>query len=142
MKTSAFANDILKLIFQATTITGLADNTVTSPAANLYLSLHTANPTAAGNQTTSETAYTGYARMPLLRTSGGWTVTGDSVSPVADVTFGECTAAPGSALTYVGVGTALTGTGKLLYVGALNPSVAMALGVLPRITDASVISEA
>ena len=72
-KSNVFENDLLKLIFNATPIAGLADNAASSPVTNLYLALHTADPGEAGDQTTSEISYTGYTRLAVLRTSGGWT---------------------------------------------------------------------
>ena len=141
-KTDVFENDLLKLIFNGDSIANLADNTSTSPLTALYLSLHTADPgdNAVSGQTTNETAYTGYARIGLARTSAGWTVTGGSVSPTANVEFGTCTA--GSAvITHVGVGTSETGTGKLLYSGALSPYITVVAGVIPRLTTASTITE-
>jgi hypothetical protein len=140
-KGNTFENDFLKLIFNATAIADLAENDTTSPATNLYVSLHTADPGEAGDQTTSETAYTGYARMAVARTTGGWTVTNNSVSPVADVTFGECTASPGSAITHAAVGVASSGAGKILYKGALNSSITMSVGTIPRIGAGSTITE-
>src|SRR5574340_1328219 len=80
-KGTTFDNDLLKLIFQATGIANMADNASVSPLTNLYVSLHTADPGAAGNQTTNEVAYTSYARVAIARTSAGWTVTSNSVSP-------------------------------------------------------------
>src|SRR5262245_35265390 len=53
-KANTFDNDLLKLIFNATPIANIADNAATSPLTNLYLSLHTADPGAGGNQTTNE----------------------------------------------------------------------------------------
>lgn len=141
-KTDAFENDILKLIFNGVAIANIADNAVSSPLTTLYLSLHTSDPTdaAASGQNTNETAYVGYARMPLERTSSGWTITGNSVSPTSNVEFGVCTA--GSAnITHVGIGTASTGTGKLLYVGALSPAISVVAGVIPRLTTASTLTE-
>ena len=69
-KSATFENDILKLIFNGTAITNVADNAATSPLANLYVSLHTADPTDAGNQTSNEISYTGYARVAVARNSG------------------------------------------------------------------------
>ena len=86
-KGDTFENDWLKLIFQATAIANIADNAATSPLTNLYVSLHTADPGEAGSQTTSEATYTSYARVAVARTSGGWTVTSNSVSPVANIVF-------------------------------------------------------
>lgn len=140
-KGDTFENDLLKLIFNATAIANIADNAAASPLTNLYVSLHTADPGETGNQTTNETAYTGYARIAVARTTGGWTVTSNSVSPVAVVTFGECTASAGAAITHAAVGTATSGTGKLLYAGALTPNITMAVGVIPQIKTTSTITE-
>lgn len=140
-KGNTFENDLLKLIFNGTAIANLADNAGTGPLANLYLSLHTADPDETGNQETNQTAYTGYARVAVARTTGGWTVTNNSVSPVAEVVFGECTASPGAAITHAAIGTAATGTGKILYKGALTPNITMAAGVTPIIRDTSTITE-
>jgi hypothetical protein len=140
-KGDTFENDVLKLIFNATAIANIADNASASPLTNLYVSLHTADPGESGNQTTNETAYTGYARVAVARTSGGWTVTTNSVSPVANIDFGQCTASAGAAITHVAIGTASSGTGKILYSGALSPNITMAVGVTPRITTSSTITE-
>lgn len=140
-KGNTFENDILKLIFNATAIANIADNAGTSPLTNLYVSLHTADPGEAGDQTTSETGYTGYARVPVARTSGGWTVTNNSVSPNANIDFNEVTASPGSNITHAGIGTASSGAGKLLYSGALSPNIVMGVGVTPRIKTTSTITE-
>lgn len=140
-KGDTFENDLLKMIFQATAIANIADNAAASPLTNLYVSLHTADPGDAGNQTTNETAYTGYARVAVARSGSGWTVTGNSVSPAANIDFGECTASPGAAITHFGVGTASSGTGKLLYKGTVSPNITMAVGVTPRLKTTSTITE-
>jgi hypothetical protein len=140
-KGNTFENDWLKLIFNATPIANIADNAASGPLTNLYISLHTADPGEAGDQTTSEAAYTGYARIPVLRTTGGWTVTTNSVSPVANIDFGECTASPGGPITHFAVGTLVTGTGKLLYSGTVTPNITMAVGVIPRLKTTSTITE-
>ena len=140
-KGNTFESDLLALIFNATAIANIADNAATSPLTNLYVSLHTADPGEAGSLTTSETAYTGYARVAVARTSGGWTVASGSVSPNANIDFGQCTASPGAAITHAAVGTASSGTGKVLYKGALSGSITMAVGVIPRLTTGSAITE-
>jgi len=139
-KSNAFENSLLKLIFNATAIANLADNAASSPLTNLYVSLHTADPGEAGDQSTSEATYTGYARVAVLRTSGGWTVTNNSVSPVANIDFGNCTAGTNT-ITYFGVGTASTGAGVLYYSGTVTPSISVSSGVTPRLTTASTITE-
>lgn len=139
-KGNTFENDWLKLIFNATAIANIADNAASSPLTNLYVSLHTADPGEAGSQTTSECAYTSYARVAVARTSGGWTVTAASVSPVSDVSFPACTGGSETA-TYAAVGTLVSGAGKILYSGALSPTILISSGVTPKMTNASTITE-
>jgi hypothetical protein len=139
-KSDTFENDLLKLIFNATAIANIADNAASSPLANLYVALHTADPGDAGVQNTSETTYTGYARQTVARTSGGFTVTGNSVSPVANIDFGVCTA--GSAtITHFSIGVASSGATKILYSGTVTPNISVSSGVIPRLTTATAITE-
>lgn len=140
-KSDVLENDLLKLIFNGTAIANLADNAAASPLTTLYLSLHTADPTDAGLQTTSEVAYTGYARVAVARNGTGWTVTGSSVSPTANIDFGQRSDLGTVAATYACVGTEPSGAGKLLYAGTLSPAITISQGVVPRITTASTISE-
>jgi hypothetical protein len=140
-KSNTFENDILALIFNATTIANLAINATSSPLTQLFVALHTADPGDAGDQTTSEVAYTGYARVPVNRNSGGWAVASGSVSPVADVVFGNCTASPGGPVTHASIGVAASGASKILYSGALTPNITMAVGVIPTIKTTSTITE-
>lgn len=139
-KGNTFENDILRLIFNGVTIPGLADDTVTSPLTVLYVSLHTADPGEGGSQTTSEVNYTGYARVAVARTPAGWTVTGNSVSPTANIDFPTGTGGTGTA-TFAAIGTDLNGAGKILYKGAISPSIALGNGVTPRISTDSTITE-
>lgn len=134
---STFQNDLTKLLLNATAIANIADNAASSPATNLYLSLHTANP-AAGNQTTSEATYTSYARLAIVRTSSGWTVSGNVATLAATATFAAATGSPSETLTYAAIGTASTGTGKILFTGALSSSISVtSAGVQPVITTAT-----
>lgn len=138
-KGDTFENDLLKLIFNATAIADLAENDASSPATTLSVALHTADPGESGTQATNEASYTGYARITVARTSGGWTVTNNSVSPVANIDFGECTASCTGSLTHWSVGTGVSN--KLLYKGTLTPNITMATGVIPRVKTTSTITE-
>ena len=138
-KGDTFENDLLKLIFNATTINDLAENDTTSPVTTLSVALHTGDPGEGGTQLTSETAYTGYARVNVARTAGGWTVASGSVSPVANIDFAECTAAAGGPITHFSVGTGVAN--KLLYSGTVTPNITMAVGVIPRLKTTSTITE-
>jgi hypothetical protein len=139
-KSNAFENDLLELIFNGVAIANLADNAASSPLTNLYVSLHTADPGEAGDQSTNETTYTSYARVAVARTAGGWTVTGNSVSPVANIDFPAATGGSGT-ITYFGVGSASSGAGVLYYSGTVTPSISVTSGVTPRLTTASTITE-
>lgn len=139
-KSNTFENDFLKLIFNATAIANIADNAGTSPLTNLYVSLHTADPGEAGDQSTNEIAYTSYARVAVARTSGGWTITANSVSPAAAINFPAGTGGTGTA-THFGVGTDASGTGKLLYSGTITPNIVTGAGITPQLTSGSTISE-
>lgn len=139
-KSNAFENDLLKLIFNGTAIANLADNAASSPLTNLYVSLHTADPGEAGNQSTNEVSYTSYARVAVARSGSGWTVTNNSVSPVANIDFPAATGGSGT-VTYFGVGSASSGTGTLYYSGTVTPNISVTSGVTPRLTTASTITE-
>jgi hypothetical protein len=67
-------------------------------------------------------------------------VTNNSVSPVANIDFANCTAGTNT-ITYFGVGTASTGAGVLYYSGTVTPSISVSSGVTPRLTTASTITE-
>lgn len=115
-----FENDLLKLIFQAVAIPNIADNAATAPLTNIYVALHIGDPGEAGNQTTNECTYTGYARVAAVRTSSGWAVASGVLTNVGAVTFGACTGGSNVA-TWFTCGTASTGTGKIIARGRLIP---------------------
>lgn len=139
-KGNTFENDVLKLIFNATAIGNIADNAGSSPLTNLYVSLHTADPGEAGDQTTNEATYTSYARVAVARTSGGWTVTNNSVSPAATISFPAATGGTNT-ITHFAIGTASSGAGKLLYSGTVTPNISVSSGVTPQLTTASAVTE-
>jgi hypothetical protein len=100
-------------------------------AGSFHISLHTADPGEAGSQTTSEVAYTGYARVAVARTAGGWTRSVSTISNTALVQFGQCTGGTATA-THFGIGTDSTGAGNLLLKGALNASLSISNGIQPQ----------
>jgi hypothetical protein len=136
------AINYLKLVFQAVNWANVADNAATSPLTNLYVSLHTADPGAGGSQTTSEAAYTGYARVAVVRTSSGWSISAETISNVGAITFPASTSGP-EVETYVGVGSAISGAGVLFWRGALTASLTVNNGITPSIAiGALTITEA
>lgn len=143
-KSDTFENDILKLIVNNTDIANIGDagglrGSVT--LGSLYWALYTADPGEAGSAVTNETAYTGYARQGFARNGTNFVVTGNSVSPGADVTFPECSASPGGAITHAGLVNTSSGAGKLLWSGTMTPNITMAVGVSPIIKATSTITE-
>jgi hypothetical protein len=141
-KGDTFENDLLKLIFNATAIANIADNAASSPLTSLYEALHTADPGDAGNQGTSEISYTGYARVAVARTTGGWTASSaGSTSPVATIVFGAMTAGTGGTVTHASIGVAASGATKILYSGAVTPNITVANGVTPQLGTGSTVTE-
>ncbi len=143
-KSNSWENGLLLLLFNNTNFANVGDATGlrgSSAAGSLYVSLHTSDPGEAGSQTTNETGYTGYARVAVARSGAGFTVTTNSVSPAANVDFGECSASPGGAITHFGIGTDSSGAGTLLYSGTVTPNITVAVGVIPRLKTTSTVTE-
>ena len=141
-KGDTFENDLLKLIFNQTAIANIADNAASAPITNIEVALHTSDPGDAGNQTTNEVAYTGYARVAVARTVGGWTVTNNSVSPVSIISFPQRSDAGTTVVaTHWSAGTAHTSTGKILYSGTVTPNISISQNVTPQLTTASTVTE-
>jgi hypothetical protein len=133
-KGNTFENDLLLLIFNNTNAADIGDATGlrgSSTAGSLYVSLHTGDPGEGGDQTTSETSYTSYARVAVARSGAGWTVTGNAVANAALVQFPQCTGGTAT-LTHFAVGVASSSTGKILYKGALSSSLAVSSGIQPQ----------
>lgn len=142
-KSDVWENALLLLLFQNTTFANVGDVTGirgSTAAGSLFWGLNTADPGEAGTQTTSESAYTSYARVAAARSSGGFTVTTSTVNPAATVSFPACTGLT-STVTFASIGAATSGTGILLYSGAVSPTIAVSTGVTPQLTTASAITE-
>jgi len=131
--TDAAENALVLLLFNNTGWANIGDATGlrgSTSAGSFYISLHTADPGETGNQTTSEAAYTSYARVAVARSSAGFTITADTAANTAAVTFPACTGGS-STVTYFGIGTASSGTGNLIASGALTASLAVSNGITP-----------
>lgn len=143
-KSNTFENELLLHIFNNADIANIGDaaglqNSVA--AGSLFLVLHTADPGEAGTATTSEIAYTGYARQGVARSGAGFVVSGASVTLAANVDFPEMTAGAGGTVTFFSVVKELTGASVILYSGAVSPSISVAVGVTPRLKAATSITE-
>lgn len=142
-KSNTHENDYLLLMFNNTTMTLVGDAAgilQSAAAGSLYFSLHTSDPGEAGSQTTNEVAYTSYARVAVARSGAGFTVSTNTVALVANVTFPAGTGGTGTATNW-GLGTSSSGAGKLLYKGAISPSIVCGNGVTPQLTAGTVVTE-
>lgn len=138
-KSTTFSNDLAALIFNATAIANIADNAASSPLTSLYLSLHTASPGIGGSQLTNETAYTNYVRVAVTRNSSGWTVSGGAATLNALTQFAQC-GVTGATVTHVAIGTASSGSGKVLYAGSLTASRSISDGIQPQFAVSSLVA--
>jgi hypothetical protein len=136
---NSLENSLLALLFNATLFANVAVNATSSPITDVHVALATADPGEAGAMNTSEVTYTSYARVAVTRTSGGWTVTANSVSPVAPITFPAGTGGSGTA-THFGVGSGSSGAGVLWFSGTVTPNIVCGNGVTPILTTATAIS--
>lgn len=133
---NASQTSLLDLIFQNTAWANVGDAAGlpgSTTAGDLYVALHTANPGAGGTQSTSEAAYTGYARVAIARASASWTVSGSSPTSIANaaaVTFPACTGGTETE-TYFSIGLEASGATPILVYGALTASLAVSSGITP-----------
>lgn len=130
---------IMSLIFNATAWANMADNAGTSPQTDIAVALHTADPGEAGDMSTSEVAYTSYAREDVARTSGGWTVTDNSVSPAANIDFTAGTGGSGT-VTHFSTGKTGGGATAIHMSGTVTPNIVTGSGVTPRLTTATALT--
>jgi hypothetical protein len=115
--------DLLNLLFKSSGPAWSAD-------ANFYISLHTADPGEAGDQSTNEAGYGSYARVAVSR-STGFSVSANVASNVATIAFPTATGGS-STVTHFGIGTSATGAGRLLFCGSLTGSLAVTNGITPQ----------
>lgn len=143
-KSNTFENELLLHIFNNADIPDIGDaaglqNSVAN--GSLFLSLHTSDPGEAGTQSTGEIAYTGYARQPVARTAGGFTVSGNTVTLTSNVDFPEMTGGAGGLVTHFAVGKAVSGATVVLYKGSVSPTITISAGVTPRLKAATSVTE-
>lgn len=142
-KSDVWENDLLLLAFNNTNSALQGDATGlrgSSTAGSYYMSLHTADPGETGDQTTSEVTYTSYARVAVARSGAGFTVTANAVALAANVTFPAGIGGSGTA-AFWGLGCSSTAAGKLLYKGAISPSIVTGSGVTPQLTAGTLVTE-
>jgi len=104
-----------------------------SAAGSFFAELSTGTLTGASTQSTTEAAYTSYARVAIARSSSGFTASGTSpetVSNTAATTFPACTGGSETE-TYFSVGRDSSSTGMVIAWAPLTASLAVSNGITP-----------
>jgi hypothetical protein len=131
-KSTATCNSLINLLYRAVAWANVADNAASAPFTNVYVSMHTATPTAGSNQQTeNETVYTNYARQAAARSTGWNAASGGATQNAATISFPQC-GVTGATLTHVATGTAVSGVGTVWHYGALNSSLIVSSGITPQ----------
>ena len=136
---NAFENNVLLLVFNATAWADYAQDDGSSPHTNVHTALHTGDPGDTGTMSTSEAAYTSYARVNVARSGAGFTVTANSVSPAANIDFPAGTGGSGTA-TYGSTGKTGGGATAILWSGTVTPNISTGSGITPVLTTATTIT--
>ena len=123
-KSTTTANDTLDALLRAV-------DPAWRSGATRYIALHTADPGNAGTQTTSEATYTSYARVAVTASSGFSAASGAATANTGLIQFPQCTGGTNT-ITHVTIGTASSGTGQVIYRGALSASLAVANLIQPQ----------
>jgi hypothetical protein len=129
---------LLDLIFLGSAIATIADDALDYPATEYYLSLHEADPTPSGNQSSFEASYGDYARIPITRDGAGFVRTDNVVNFFADMLFPAVGSGSG-VYTHFGLGKDSVGAGELLYSGPITPNITVGVGQQPKLTTDTAI---
>lgn len=122
----------LKLIFQNIAMANIGDASGLQPSVtvgSLFVALYTTDPT--DSDTGTEATYTSYARIGVVRSVAGFTVSGNAVTNAAVVTFPTSTGGS-STITHFAIRTAITG-GDLVGSGLLSSPLSVTNGDTPKI---------
>jgi len=139
---NAMESGIAKLVYQAVAWSLYADNTATTPQTSIATGLHTADPLsdeATGTMSTSEVAYTSYARVDVARTTGGWAESSGVITPVAAISFPAGTGGSGT-VTHFSTGETGGGAKNILAAGTVTPNIVCGDGITPQLTTSTTIT--
>jgi hypothetical protein len=136
---NALETALLALIFNATAWSNMADNAASTPQTAISTALHTADPGESGDLTTSEVTYTSYARVDVSRDSGGFTVSGNTAVPAANIDFPAGTGGSGTA-TYFSFGKTGGGSKAIHFSGTVTPNIVTGNGVTPRLSTSTSVA--
>ena len=139
-------SNIAKLIFQNIGWAGVGDATGLVPstvAGSLYIALHSADPGEAGTQATSELTYTGYARVAVVRSAVGWTLSGTAPTQVANAAialFGAMTAGGPQTATHFSIGKTVSGATEIVTSAALGAPLIINNGTAPQFAIGTLVA--
>lgn len=131
--TDVLETELLELIFENGNFDNIGDATGiqgSSAAGNLEISLHTGTLGDASGQTTTEAAYTSYARVDVARSSAQWTATSGTSSNDNAITFPQATGGSETETDF-GIGSDVVANELWIY-GALTASLAVSNGITPE----------
>lgn len=83
-----------------------------------------------------------YARVAVARSGAGWTVTANVANLAALATFAAMAGGSGGTVTHFGVGRASSGSGELLFRGAVTPNITVNAGVTPKLDTGTAVTQA
>jgi len=121
-KGNATETDLLNKIFKATALPWDAQT-------DLAVHLHTGDPGEGGTTETNEATYSNYAKVTVVRSAVGWTVSGNTASNAGIIAFNQC-GAVGNTITHVSISPDTTT--QILYYGQLNSPLAVANLIQPQ----------
>lgn len=141
-KSNTLESAVLNLLLAAKPLANVFDNAGSSPITDIWVALHTSDPTDSGTMGSGELAATGYTRIATTRSTAGWTVSNGSASPVAAITFPQLTSTSTGTITHFSVGmTSATTGGTIFYKGTVSPNINYGQNVTPSISTGSSITE-
>ena len=140
-KGTTFSGDLLGLILNAAGIANLAENASSSPLTSLYLALHNASPVG-GTAATNEISLAGYSRASFARNGTVWSVSTNVATSLSNIAFGTVTSGTDTA-TFISITTNGTvgNASKLLWYGALSPTISLSAGITAILQSGSTVTE-
>lgn len=143
MKGSTFAAEVLAQLFQGqpAAVLGLSS---AGTAGNLWMALHTADPTGLDQTGNELSTSIGYTRVATTRSTNGWVASGTTLPTMtlaAPATFPYVTGTGTYGATFMSIGSSSAGAGQIFYTGPLNPAFSLSMGWAPQLTTAVAISE-
>jgi hypothetical protein len=137
---NAGENSLWGLVFQNTPYAQAPLLLASVTAGSYFVSLHTATLSGSSNQNSSEAGYVNYAREGVVRSSGGWTLTGNNpitAENTSAITFPLCGTYGGETETYFAFGQEISGAGVIYGFGALTTPLVVGTGVTPSFASSA-----